>query len=263
MDALDANPVLGLPPLCANMQDPGQAEVAKKSVPRIFEILPKAMEAINDDMMEHMRHADARKNKFITALRALIELSVKLQSEAGAAAVNVDHINQTMNQVVRIFKMTTGYCNRTFVQDFRYDTRASTDAMNLAGTILALFQWEDQATVCKQELTKASGVWTVIDGLGITDCGLQLDAKSMNARVLVAYVDKCPENVDNIVANAGHTALLKWITGAKHTQDGREQVAPKEMQKDCCTVLDAVVKSSKNAKQEDKDSIQSALAAQA
>jgi hypothetical protein len=252
MEDVSVNPTTGLPSLLTVLnqagKDSSQQENVKRNVPRIFELLPKAMETLSEN-----------NSKQVLAACAVIEQCVKAHNEVATggqisteATINVEHLKQCQRNLVELLKKAEEKAAQTFAEDGMECDTSSKEAKAIALATVALFKLENYAPECKQELKKSGGIAIALKAMETETSGIKRDAMQPLAWMLSMFVDDSPDNVQSIIANGGTFLLVRYV------EDASKYDVPKDMQAHCRALLEACLQHGKDVK--NAADIQKALA---
>lgn len=259
MDEVASNPATGLPNLLAALNkkcqplDEQAGTDLVNDVPRIFALLPKAMESVQD----------RENSKPMLAACSLTKLCVDVYTAqalgANRPAINVEHLEQCQRHLVEWLRKVLENA-ALFMEDdnnFPCATRpagcesSSKEAKAFALATLALFKLEISSSACKEVLKKADGIWLVTKALDKDKSGIKREAMKSLVVILNEFVDNAPENVDKIIACNVTYKLTPYL------EDPVKYDVSKEMLIQCSALLETCVGSGKDFK--NKDAVRMAI----
>lgn len=244
MDAVAMNPSKGLPSLLSSMNESGykssgmgralHEQNIKNNVPRIFELLSKAMEGLCENT-----------SKPVLAACSVIVRSAKLHEDPSVGGspgtIKADCLLQCQRHLASLLKKAQDTAHMTWVTHFMEDDTASKEAHAIALASIALFSLEHHGLECKQEMGKSGGILAAISAMKMGS-GIKIQAKLSLASMLKSYVDQChkhPEIVQSIVQSDGVSVLLVHIQD-NVTDPSKDML---QMRLDIAAVLDACLQS--------------------
>lgn len=244
MEDVSVNPTTGLPSLLTVLnqagKDSSQQENVKRNVPRIFELLPKAMETLNET-----------NSKQVLAACAVIEQCVKAHNEAATggqistdATINAEHLKQCQRNLIMLLKKAQEKAARIFAEDGMECDTSSKEAKAIALATVALFKLESYAPECKQELKKSGGVAIALKAMDTEASGIKRDAMQSLSWMLSMFVDDSPDNVQSIIATGGTFLLVRYV------EDASKYDVSKDMQAHCRALLEACLQHGTEVKNE-------------
>lgn len=218
--------LLGLKSSVSGFANPRQEESAKKNVPQVFELLPKAMGGLK-----------VKDRKAVVAACAVIELCVKLVNDpavgADLPAIDPENLKQCINHFSSLLQQVQFQGAESYRVDSVDDQDSSIDARAIARALRALFKLEDHAAACRQEVAK-SGLKAAVSCVK-TDSGLTPTAKTALLAMLVALLEE-PKSAQDLIDNQGICVLLPYC--AEPSTCG----VPKEFQSLCMELLENCIK---------------------
>jgi hypothetical protein len=245
MQEAKANPLTGLPLLKGAMEqraDPGQEESAKKNVPQVFELLPKAIAGVK-----------VKDKKAILAAGAVVERCVKLVNDPAVGleppSIDPENLKECIKQLSTLLKELLRQGSETYRTAFMDDEGCSTGAAAIAGAMKALFKLEDYAPVCRQELAK-SGLRTAVSCVK-NDSGLTPTSKSTLLTMFDVLLED-PKGAQDLIATQCLYVLVPYCVEPK------TYGVSKEFQLQCTGILETCVKNGEGIT--NLDGVQDAIA---
>lgn len=243
MDEVAVNPTTGLPNLLTFLnqagKDPSQQETVKRNVPKMFEILPKAMETLKESNA-----------KQVFAACAVIEQCVKVHNEATTGrqistepAIDAESLKACLRNLVTLLQKAQEKGAKTFAEDSMECDPASKEAKAIALATVAIFKLQGHATECKEEFKKSGGIAIALKAMETQDSGIKRDSMQALALLLSLFVDNSPDNVESFIAGGGTFVFVKYV------EDASKYDVPKEMQTHCRAVLQSCLQHGLMARQ--------------
>jgi len=252
MNEVAINPATGLPNLLAALN----AHLSDEpDIPRIFGLLPKAMESVRNKEI----------SKPMLAACSLTKLCVDVynvqasRATSSKPAINEEHLKQCQRHLVEWLRKIMENA-ASFMQDdnnFPCSKRpagcgpSSKEAKAFALATLALFKLDKYSSVCKDEFKKSDGVALVLKAMDKDKSGIRREAMKSLAVVLNEFVDNAPENIESIIACSGTYKLIPYL------EDPVKYDVSTEMLIQCSALLETCLQSGKDFK--NKDAVQRAL----
>jgi len=184
------NPLQGIPVLRQALEQrafAGQEVSAKKNVAHVFALLPKTLGGLNWTMAPKIAHRNA-----VMDAGAVIERCVKLANDPalGESSPAIDTINlkRCINHFSSFLKQMKDQGGESYKLHFTEDEASSRGAMAVADAIRALFQLEDHAAACRQEVVNS--LLKVAVSCVKADSGLTPAAKTALLTMLIALLEE-------------------------------------------------------------------------
>lgn len=265
IDDVTTNPTKGLPNLLTILnqsgKDSAQQESVKRNVPRIFELLPKAMESLNTK----------DNSEPVFATYGVIEQCAKLHNEQAAGGaqptIDVEYLRQCQQNLVVFLKKAQEKASQspkspksqTFLLEGDMENdEASKEVRAIALATAALFKLKEYSTECKQEFKNSGGIVVALEAMEVETSGINCEAMQALAEVLSLFVDspwgRNVNNVETILENGGHVLLARYVESIVKDDVSGDMLLPY-----CRTILEACLRYGKDVKH--KDVIQTALEA--
>lgn len=253
MDDVSVDPTSGLPNLLTVLslaeEDPSRQESVKRNVPRIFEMLPQAMESLSE-----------KNPKPVFAASAVIGHCVKVHNEPAAGgtqlAIEVEDLKQCQQSLVALLRKAQEKAAQSFWESDTENDKASKEIVAIALATVALFKLEEYATECKQEFKNSGGIVVALKVMDTETSGIKWEAKQALAWVLALFVESQRghnvDNIETILESRGNLLLARYVENAS------KYAVPRDMQAHCRTVLEACLRYGKEVT--NADDIQRALA---
>lgn len=257
MQEAKANPVKGLPLLQRALDrrgNAGQEESAKRNVPHVFELLPKAIGSLK-----------MKDKRAVVAAGSVIERCVQLFNDPSIGAGSPPTLDpailvQCISQFTPLLQKAHSQGRQTYRTDFKdiqtymEDKESSMVATAIAGAIKALFRLEDHAAACRQEFAK-SGLKIAVTCVK-NDSGLTRAARQ-EFLTMFGMLLKEPERAQDFICNQGIFVLLPYC--ALPGTPRQMFAVSKEFQLLCTGLLEKCVKNGKGIDDEILDEVQAAI----
>lgn len=253
MDDVAVNPTTGLPMLLTALVQSGkessQQESVKRNVPRIFELLPKAMESLS-----------VTNSKPVLAACSVIERCVRAHNEPAASGVQPtidgEYLRQCQRRLVILLNKAQEKAANSYWEDNKDCDISSREVEAIALATIALFKLENHSKVCKQELKESGGIVAALKAMKPETSGIKREAKQSLAWMLSSYLDNSPENVEGILASGSiyvNNVLCPYV------EEPAKCNASEDMQVYCRTVLEACLQHGDLSRMKSLDDIQRAI----
>jgi hypothetical protein len=230
MEEVKANPVKALPDLKNALCQPtdiGQEEGLKQNIPKVFELLPKAISSLSE-----------KDKKAIVAAGGVIERCVRLANDPavglGTPAIDASNVKQCVSSLSELLKKVQVAGSLSYRQHFMDDEAASMGAQAIAGAMKSLLQLEDHVSACRQQLSE-SGLRIAVKCVK-NDSGLTPSTRQALVTMIAAAVD-APEGAQGFIEGGGIFAILPYVA------DPKTYGISREFQLACTRVLEILVKS--------------------
>lgn len=240
MDDVTVNPAKGFPTLLVALEESGRDSSqhlnVKCTVPRIFEMLPRAMANLETD------------SKPVLAACGVIECCVRVHNEMGGIygpPIDPKCLTQCQRHLVTLLKKAQEKGASSFSDDGIECPTSSQEVNAIALATIALFKLEDHTLECKAELKNAGGIAVALKAMG-QGSGIKREAMQSLAWMLSSFLDNGPENVKSITANGGTYILLAYV------KDPVKHDVPVDMQVHCRSVLESCVNFGKHVANRDE-----------
>lgn len=212
MDEVATNPTEGLPRLLCALDShisgkallPEQQQSMKRNVPRIFELLATSMESMREKNSEQV---------LVTC--AVIERCATFHNEQASPqpTIAVEHLKQCQRHLVALLREAQETGASTYQEEKLNCEESSVAVRAIAVATIALFNLDSSEfkTGCKQEFKNSEGVAFALRAMDRDESGIGREAMHPLAVMLMAFVDREPENIDIIIANGGVETLAPYV----------------------------------------------------
>lgn len=251
MENVRTNPVKALPNLMSALGQPtdkGQEEGTKQDVPKVFELLPKALSSLS-----------LKDKKAVVAACVVITRCVKLANDpavgTGTPPVDASIIKQCVSQLSALLQKAQSQGTKTYREDFQEDEDCSVVAESVAVAMKALFQLEEHGRACRQQFVCFKPAGSNPEGMQVCgeqfgwigglqfasesvryDSGMTADARKAIVTMFLALVET-PEGATAFIQNGCIYPILPYCV------DATKYGIPRDFQMVCMGLLRSLLKS--------------------
>lgn len=242
IDQAQTNPAKGLASINSALGQSKHDENCKKNIPKVFELLPKAVGSLS------VKDEDV---KAVATACTVIERCVNLANDpsVGFSAPTLDaaHVDQCTNQLTILMKNALEKCMASFNESGVAIKACSSDIKAIAAAMKALLKLEDHATSCRN-MFNMSGMTVAVNCMK-RDSGLTMDCKHALLSMFATLLES-PDCVHTFIGVKGTYELLPYCGDPKIA-------ANQEFQQLCMQVLETCISSGQEVK--NKAEVQSAI----